>query len=140
MWQCDLNILTPNFSKNNCKTKLITGRLKVVLDSVEEIATNYSSLLYSSNLLGRVGLTDISFDQNPLTLKKYGHSTMCGVIEIYNNSEMPLSLFVLQNSKQLSEFNIQPDKFQLAVDERIKMKITYSPSNSLNYFKYLIIS
>lgn len=135
MWQCDINILTPSISKNNLKTKLITGRLQIVLDSVEELSHNYSPLLYCSNLSGRVGFTNISFDQNPLTLKKHIQSTLEGVIEITNNSELPISLFVKQKNKN-SEFTIQPDQFQLAINEKAKMKIVHLPSKSFNYFKY----
>lgn len=136
MWQCDINIFTSSFSKNNCKTKSITGRLRIVLDSVEELSENYSPLLFSSNLSGRIGLTNISFDQNPLILKKNGQSTLSGIIEISNNSELPISLFVRQNSKHCSEFTILPDEFNLAVNEKLKMSIIYSPSTSFNYFMY----
>lgn len=136
MWQCDVNILTPIFLKNNCKTKSITGRLRIVLDSIEKLSDNYSPLLYFSNLSGRIGFTNISFDQNPLILKKNGQSTLSGVIEISNNSELPISLFVRKNSKHSSEFTIQPDKFQLAVNEKLKMNIVYSPTKSSNYFTY----
>jgi len=136
LWQCDVNILTPSFSKNNHKTKLITGRLQIVLDSIEELSHNYSPLLYCANLSGHVGFTSISFDQNPLTLKKHGQSTLDGIVEITNNSELPISLFVQQNNKHYSEFIIQPDQFQLAINEKAKMKIVYFPSKSFNYFKY----
>lgn len=135
LWQCDVNILTPNILKNNTKNNVINGRLRIVLDSVEELSTNYSPLLYCSNLLGHVGLTNISFDQNPLTLKKNGQS-MNGILEITNNSELPINLFAHQNTKQSSEFTIQPDKFKLAVNEKIKLKIMYFPSKLFNYPKY----
>lgn len=136
LWQCDINILTPSFSKNNSKTKSITGRLQIILDSIEELSDNYSPLLYCSNLSGRIGFTNITFNPNPLILKKNGLSTLNGVIEITNNSELPISLFVRQNSKHSSEFTIKPDKFQLAVNEKLKMNIVYSPSKSSNYFTY----
>lgn len=136
MWQCDINLITPSISKNNCQTKFITGRLQIILDSVEELSTNYSPLLYSSNLLGRVGLTSISFDQNPLILKKNEPFILNGVVNITNNSELPITLFVAHNSRKCSQLNFQPDKFQLDINEKIKMKIMYFPSNSSNYFKY----
>lgn len=139
LWRCDVNILTPNILKNNPKKKLINGRLRIVLDSVEELSTNYSPLLYCSNLLGHVGLTSISFDQNPLTLKKSGQSIFSGVVEVTNNSELPINLFTHQNNKQSSDFTIQPDKFRLAVNEKIKLKIMYFPSKLFNYPKYLFI-
>lgn len=115
---------------------LITGRIQIVLDSVEELSTNYSPLLFSSNLLGRIGLTSISFDQNPLILKKYGPLMLNGVVEITNNSELPITLSVTQNSKKCSELNFQPDKFQLDINEKMKMKIIFCQSNSSNYFRY----
>lgn len=137
LWQCDINILTPSLFKKNCKTKLITGRLQVVVDSIEELSASYSPLLYCSNLSGYVGLTNILFDQNPLVLKKNEQSTMNGVLEVSNNSELPISLFVRQNNKYSSEFSIHPDKFQLAINEKIKLKIVHSPLKSLNNIKYV---
>lgn len=134
MWQCDLNILTPSFLNNDHNIKFLTGRLQIVLDSIEELSQNYSSLLFCSNLSGRVGFTSISFDQNPLTLKKHRQSTLDGAVEITNNSELPISLFVQQNKH--SEFTVQPDQFQLDINEKAKMKIVYFPSKSFNYFKY----
>ncbi|XP_016658195.1 uncharacterized protein LOC100161585 isoform X2 [Acyrthosiphon pisum] len=131
LWQCDVNMLTTHFSKTNCK---LTGRLQVVLDSVEQLSTNYSPLLYCCNLTGRVGFTSISFDQNPLLLQKSGRYSLNGTIEITNNSEIPISLSVLQNNKQCGEFTIQPDKFKLAVKEKVKMNVVFSPSKSINYF------
>ncbi|XP_025411183.1 uncharacterized protein LOC112684083 isoform X2 [Sipha flava] len=133
LWECDLNILTSSFSTNNHKIKLITGRLLVFLDSVEDLSTNYSPLLYCSNLLGRVCFTSISFDQNPLILQTNGHSTLNGVLEVSNNSELPISLFVQKNSKEHTDFTIQPNQFQLAINEKIKIKISYSPINSINF-------
>lgn len=127
--------MTPNLSKNNSKTKLITSRLQIVLDSVAELSTNYSPLLYCSNLSGHVGLTRISFDQNPLILKKNGQSTLNGVLEISNNSELPICLFVQQN-KNDSGFSIRPDKFQLVINEKIKLKIETILSKPFN-FKYV---
>jgi len=132
LWQCDVNMLTTHFSKTNCK---LTGRLQVVLDSVEQLSTNYSPLLYCCNLTGRIGFTSISFDQNPLLLQKSGQYSLNGTIEITNNSEIPISLSVLQNNKQCGEFTIQPDKFKLAVKEKVKMNVMFSPSKSINYFK-----
>lgn len=132
LWQCDVNILTPNLSKNNSKTKLITSRLQIVLDSIEELSTNYSPLLYCSNLSGHVGLTRISFDQNPLMLKKNGQSTSIGVLEITNISELPICLFVQQNNTNDTEFSIRPDKFQLAIKEKIKLKIETISSKLFN--------
>lgn len=125
-------MLTTHFSKTNCK---LTGRLQVVLDSVEELSTNYSPLLYCSNLIGRVSFTSISFDQNPLLLQKSGQYLLNGTIEITNNSEIPVSLIVQQNNKQCAEFTIQPDKFQLTVSEKIKMNVLFSPSKPTKYFK-----
>lgn len=131
MWQCDFNILTTHFSKTDCK---LTGRLQVVLDSVEELST-YSPLLYCSNLTGRVGFTSISFDQNPLLLQKTGQFSLHGTVEITNNSEMPISLVVQQDNKQRAEFTIQPDKFKLAINKKVKMKVMFFPSKSISYFK-----
>jgi len=125
-------MLTTHFSKTNCK---LIGRLQVVLDSVEQLSTNYSPLLFCSNLIGRVGFTSISFDQNPLLLQKSGQYSLNGSIEITNNSEIPVSLIVQQNNKQCAEFTIQPDKFQLAVNEKIKMNVVFSPSKPTKYFK-----
>lgn len=136
LWECDLNILTSSFSTNNPKIKLITGRLLVILDSVEELSTNYSPLLYCSNLLGRVCFTSISFDQNPLILQANEHSTLNGVLEVFNKSEMPISLFIRKNSIEHNDFTIQPNKFQLAINEKTKLKIAYSPINSINFIKY----
>lgn len=116
---------------------MITGRLQIVVDSIEELSTNYSPLLYCSNLSGYVGLTNISFDQNPLLLKKNEQSIMNGILEVANNSELPICLFVRQNNKHSSEFSIQPDKFQLAINEKIKLKIVHSPLKSLNHIKYV---
>lgn len=135
LWQCDVNISTPGFTENNCKIKLITGRLQIVLDSVEELSPNYSPLLYNSNLVGQVGFTSISFNQNPLVLQKNGHNIFNGAIEVYNNSELPISLIVQQKSKQCSELTIQPQQFQLSIKEKIKLKIVYRPSKSFIYFK-----
>lgn len=135
LWQCDLSMLTSYLPKNCGKKKFITGRLQVVLDVVEELSANYTPLLHCSNLSGFICLTSISFNQNPLVLKKNIHSTFNGVIEISNNSELPISLFVRQNSKQCSELTIQPNKFQLNINESIKMKIVYTPTKSLNNFK-----
>jgi len=132
LWQCNVNMLTTHFSKTNCK---LTGRLQVVLDSVEQLSTNYSPLLYCSNLIGHVGFTSISFNQNPLLLQRSGQYSLNGSIEITNNSEIPISLVVLQNSKQCAEFTVQPDKFQLAVNEKIKMNVMFSSSNLNKYFK-----
>ncbi|VVC30296.1 Hypothetical protein CINCED_3A007704 [Cinara cedri] len=133
LWQCDINILTPSFTTNKCKTKLITGRLQIVLDSVEELSQNYSPLLYCSNLSGSVGCTSISFDQNPLMLKKTGHSTLNGILEISNNSELLVNLSVQQNNKPSPEFTIQPDRFQLAVNEKIKIKIGCLTSKAYSF-------
>jgi len=130
-------MLAPNLSKNNCKIKSITGRLRIVLDSVEELSTNYSPLLYSSNLSGNVGITCISFDQNPLVLKKNGQSTLDGILEVSNNSELPINLFVRQNNKHCSTISIQPEKFQLAINEKIKLKIVYFPGKSFNFVGYV---
>lgn len=138
MWECDINILTSSFSNCNSKIKLITGRLLVVLDSIEELSANYSPLLYSSNLSGRVGYTSISFDQNPLTLQTNGHFTSNGIIEVSNKSELPISLFVRRYNKELSDFTIQPDKFQLDINEKAKLKIVYSPTNAIDYIKYFL--
>lgn len=132
LWQCDVNMVTTHFSKTNCK---LTGRLQVVLDSVEQLSTNYSPLLYCSNLIGRVGFTSISFDQNPLLLQKSGQFSLNGTIEITNNGEIPISLIVLQNNKQCAEFTIQPDQFKLTVNEKVKMNVVFSSSKSINYFK-----
>jgi hypothetical protein len=132
LWQCDVNILTTHFSKINCK---LTGRLQIVLDSVEELSTNYSPLLFCSNLTGCVGFTSISFDQNPLLLQKTGQFSLNGTIEITNNSEIPISLVVQQNNKQCAEFTIQPDKFKLAINEKVKLKVVFFPSKSINSFK-----
>lgn len=132
LWQCDVNILTTHFSKTNCK---LTGRLQVVLDSVEQLSTNYSPLLYCSNLTGRVGFTSISFDQNPLLLQKNGQFSFNGTIEITNNSEIPISLVAQQNNKKSTEFTILPDKFNIAVNEKVKMTVVFFPSKSINYFK-----
>lgn len=132
LWQCDVNMLTTHFSKTNSK---ITGRLQVVLDSVEQLSTNYSPLLYCCNLTGRVCFTSISFDRNPLLLHKSGQYSLNGTIEITNNSEIPISLNVLQNNKQSGEFTIQPDKFNLDVKEKVKINVVFSPSKSINYFK-----
>lgn len=136
LWQCDLNILTPSFTENS-KTKLITGRLRIVLDSVEELSPNYSPLLYYSNLSGRVGFTSISFNQDPLILQQNGNSTFNGAIEVYNNGELPLSLLVREKNNQCSELTIYPKTFQLSINEKLKLKIVYSPSKSFNYFKYV---
>lgn len=130
LWQCDINILTLSLSKKNCKTMLITGRIQVVLDSVEDVSSNYSPLLYCSNLSGRVGFTSISFDQSPLILKRNGHNLLSGVVEVINNSELPVNLFVQQNNKQCSEFIVQPDNFQLPLNGQIKLKIGYLLSKS----------
>lgn len=120
--------------------KLITGRLQIVIDSVEELSPNYSPLLYNSNLSGHVGFTSISFNQNPLILQRNGHSTFNGTIELCNNSELPLSLFVQQKSNPSSELIIQPRQFQLSVNEKMKIKIIYCPSNSyLKYVYYLYL-
>lgn len=135
MWQCDVNISTPSFTENNCKIKLVTGRLQIVLDSVEELSSNYSPLLFNSNLFGQVGFTSISFDQNPLILQKNGHSIYNGTIEVCNDSELPISLFVEQKCKQYSELTIHPQQFQLSIKEKMKLKIVYRPSKSFNYFK-----
>ncbi|XP_022167915.1 uncharacterized protein LOC111032049 isoform X2 [Myzus persicae] len=132
LWQCEVNMLTTNFSKTNCK---LTGRLQVVLDSVEQLSTNYSPLLYCSNLTGRVGFTSISFDQNPLLLQKSGQFSLNGAIEITNNSEIPISLIVQQKDKQCAEFTIQPDKFKLAVNEKVKINVVFLPTKPINYFK-----
>ncbi|XP_025209054.1 uncharacterized protein LOC112604302 isoform X2 [Melanaphis sacchari] len=131
LWQCYVNILTADFSKSNCK---LTGRLQVVLDSVEELSTNYSPLLFCSNLTGCVCLTSISFDQNPLLLQKTGQFLLNGTIEITNNSEIPISLVVQQNNKQCAEFTIQPDEFKLAVNEKVKLKVVFFPSKTINSF------
>lgn len=129
-------MLTSNLPKNCDKRKLITGRLQVVLDVVEELSANYSPLLHCSNLSGFVGLTSISFDQNPVMLKKNVHSTtLNGVVEICNNSELPISLFVQRNSKRCSELTIQPNKFQLDINQSIKMNVVYTPIKSHNNFK-----
>jgi len=125
-------MLTTHFSKTNYK---LTGRLQVVLDSVEQLSTNYSPLLYCSNLSGRVGFTSISFDQNPLLLQKSGQFSLNGTIEVTNKSEIPISLFVQQNNKQCAEFTIQPDKFKLAVNEKVKMNVVFLPSKPINCFK-----
>lgn len=131
LWQCYVNIRTTHFSKSNCK---LTGRLQVVLDSVEELSTNYSPLLFCSNLTGCVGFTSISFDQKPLLLQKTGQFSLNGTIEITNNSELPISLVVQQNNKQCAEFTIQPDKFKLGVNEKVKLKVVFFPSKSINSF------
>ncbi|XP_027853782.2 uncharacterized protein LOC114132508 isoform X2 [Aphis gossypii] len=131
LWQCYVNFRTAHFSKSNCK---LTGRLQVVLDSVEELSTNYSPLLFCSNLTGCVGFTSISFDQNPLLLQKTGQFSLNGTIEITNNSELPISLVVQQNNKQCAEFTIQPDKFKLGVNEKVKLKVVFFPSKSINSF------
>ncbi|KAE9544950.1 hypothetical protein AGLY_000493 [Aphis glycines] len=131
LWQCYVNFRTAHFSKSNCK---LTGRLQVVLDSVEELSTNYSPLLFCSNLTGCVGFTSISFDQNPLLLQKTGQFSLNGTIEITNNSELPISLVVQQNNKQCAEFTIQPDKFKLPVNEKVKLKVVFFPSKSINSF------
>lgn len=115
--------------------KLITGRLQILLDSVEELSQNYSPLLYCSNLSGSVGHTSISFDPNPLILKKTGNSTLNGVLEISNNSELPISLYVQQNIKPSPEISIQPDRFHLAINEKIKIKIAYLLSKAFNSIK-----
>jgi len=127
-----VNIRTTHFSKSNCK---LTGRLQVVLDSVEELSINYSPLLFCSNLTGCVGFTSISFDQNPLLLQKTGQFSLNGTIEITNNSELPISLVVQQKNKQCAEFTIQPDKFKLGVNEKVKLKIVFFPSKSIISFK-----
>lgn len=132
LWQCDVNMSTTHFSKTNCK---LTGRLQILLDTVEQLSTNYSPLLYCSNLTGRVGFTSISFDQNPLLLQKSGQYSLNGTIEITNNSEIPISLSVLQNNKQYGEFTIQPDKFKLAVKKKVKINVVFFSSKSINYFK-----
>ncbi|KAF0769800.1 Centrosomal protein, partial [Aphis craccivora] len=131
LWQCYVNIRTTHFSKSNCK---LTGRLQVVLDSVEELSINYSPLLFCSNLTGCVGFTSISFDQNPLLLQKTGQFSLNGTIEITNNSELPISLVVQQKNKQCAEFTIQPDKFKLGVNEKVKLKIVFFPSKSIISF------
>ncbi|KAL4149337.1 hypothetical protein QTP88_003302 [Uroleucon formosanum] len=131
LWQCDVNMSTTHFSKTNCK---LTGRLQILLDTVEQLSTNYSPLLYCSNLTGRVGFTSISFDQNPLLLQKSGQYSLNGTIEITNNSEIPISLSVLQNNKQYGEFTIQPDKFKLAVKKKVKINVVFFSSKSINYF------
>lgn len=131
LWQCDVNILTGHFSKTNCK---LTGRLQIVLDSVEQLYTNYSPLLYSSNLTGRVGFTSISFDQNPLLLQKTGQFSLNGIIEVTNNGEIPISLIIQKNNNPSTEFTIQPDKFNLAVNEKIKMNVVCFPPKPINYF------
>lgn len=95
-------------------------------------------MLYCSNLSGHVGLTRISFDQNPLILKRNGQLTSNGVLEISNNSELPICLFVQQNIND-SGFSIRPDKFQLAINEKIKLKIETNSSKSFN-FKYVILT
>lgn len=141
LWQCDVNILTKSFFINNNKTNLITGRLRVMLDSVEELSPYYSPLLFCSNLSGRAGQTCISFDHNPLILKRNGQSSLNGILEVSNNSELPICLYyVQQNNKNCSQFSIQPDQFHLAVNEKIKLKIVHIPSKSLNYFKYVWVT
>lgn len=106
-----------------------------MLDTVGELSQNYSPLLYCSNLSGSVGHTSISFDQNPVILKKKGNSLLHGILEIFNNSELPISLSVQQNAKPSPEFTIQPDRFQLAINEKFKIKICYFPSSAFNNFK-----
>lgn len=133
-----MHFLTSTFSKNNSKIKLLTGRLLIILDSVEELSTNYSPLLYCSNLSGRVGFTSITFDQNPLILQTNGNNTLNGVIQVSNNSVFPINLFIQKNSKEHTDFSIQPEKFQLAINENAKIKIAYSPTNSMNYIKYFL--
>lgn len=135
LWQCDVNVSTPRITENDCKIKLISGRLQIVLDSVEELSPYYSPLLYNSNLVGQVGFTSISFNQNPLILQKNGHSAFNGAIEVCNTGELPINLFVQQKSKQCSELIIQPQQFQLSIKEKMKLKIICHPSLSFNYFK-----
>jgi len=68
-------------------------------------------------------------------LQKSGQYSLNGTIEITNNSEIPISLSVLQNNKQYGEFIIQPDKFKLAVKEKVKMNVVFSSSKPINNFK-----
>ncbi|XP_050531847.1 uncharacterized protein LOC126900284 isoform X2 [Daktulosphaira vitifoliae] len=133
LWKCNVNFITSILPYDTIK-KSIAGRLRITLDSVEELMTTYSPLLYSSNLCGSIIQTSIIFDQNPLVLKKQGSSLMGGIVEVKNNSLQPISLFIKLKHEKCSLLTISPNKLQLEENEKAKVNIYCQLSSKLYGF------